>query len=226
MARDSKPTSSPRRSGVPARAAPLSRLRGLPALVAFGLAALAAAAGDPRPGQAQAVSDAFSGLSVESDKPVKIEADQLEVFDDKKMAVFSGNVVVKQAQTTMQTTELKVFYAGEGAAAAGGEQRVSRLEATGKVVVKTKEQTATGDWAIFEMDTQEVTLGGKVVLSQGKNVLRGTQLVVNLETGQSKLVSEQQTGNSGRVQGLFIPGAMGQKQEKRQNQDESQDQSN
>jgi lipopolysaccharide export system protein LptA len=183
------------------------------------------------PAVAQAVSDAFSGLSVESDKPVKIEADQLEVFDDKKMAVFSGNVMVKQGTTSMQTTELKVHYAGEGSAIEGdSQQRVSKLEATGKVVVKADGQTATGDWAIFEMASQQVTLGGAVVLSQGKNVLRGTQLIVNLETGQSKLVSEAPAGDAagsgGRVQGLFIPGAMGQKQEKRQNREKSQDQSN
>lgn len=183
------------------------------------------------PARAQAVSDAFSGLSVESDKPVKIEADQLEVFDDKKMAVFSGNVMVRQGKTSMQTTELKVHYAGEGSAIEGdSQQRVSKLEATGKVVVKADGQTATGDWAIFEMASQQVTLGGAVILSQGKNVLRGTQLIVNLETGQSKLVSEAPSGDAegggGRVQGLFIPGAMGQKQEKRQNREKSQDQSN
>ncbi len=174
---------------------------------------------------AQAVTDAFGGLSVESDKPVKIEADQLEVFDNEKMAVFSGNVTVKQGKTTMQTAQLKVHYTGEGDAQKG-DQRVSKLEATGKVVVKADGQTATGDWAVFEMASQQVTLGGDVVLSQGKNVLRGTQLIVNLETGQSKLVSEAPTGSSGRVQGLFIPGAMGQKQEKRQNREESQEQSN
>ncbi len=203
----------------------------LNALAAACLAAIVLVALANLPAGAQAVSDAFSGLSVESDKPVKIEADQLEVFDDKKMAVFSGNVMVKQGTTSMQTTELKVHYAGEGSAIEGdSQQRVSKLEATGKVVVKADGQTATGDWAIFEMASQQVTLGGAVVLSQGKNVLRGTQLIVNLETGQSKLVSEAPAGDAagsgGRVQGLFIPGAMGQKQEKRQNREKSQDQSN
>jgi lipopolysaccharide export system protein LptA len=177
---------------------------------------------------AQAVSDSFSNLSVESDTPVKIEADQLEVFDNDKTAVFSGNVIVKQGGTTMQTSQLKVFYQGEGTETEGGSgQRVSKLEATGEVVVTAEGQTATGDWAIFEMATQEVRLGGKVVLSQGKNVLRGTELLVNLETGQSRLVSaEQTTGASGRVQGLFIPGSMGQKQEKSQDRDVPADQTN
>ncbi|MEJ8570540.1 LptA/OstA family protein [Microbaculum marinum] len=199
----------------------LSRLAIPVAVAALSIAPVPAA-------QAQAVSDAFSNLSVESDKPVKIEADQLEVFDDQKAAVFSGNVIVRQGNTTMRTSELKVYYQGEGAATEDATgQRVSKLEATGEVVVIAEGQKATGDWAVFEMATQEVRLGGKVVLTQGQNVLRGTELVVNLETGQSKLVSaEQTTGGTGRVQGLFIPGAMGQKQEKSQDRDAPADQTN
>ena len=190
--------------------------------------AVGAAALLPQPVLAQAVTDAFSNLSVDSDKPVKIEADQLEVNDNEKTALFSGNVVVKQGPTTMRTSALKVFYSGEGTAAEGATgQQLSRLEATGDVVVDTKGQTATGDWAVFDMTTQEVTLGGKVVLSQGRNVLRGTELIVNLETGQSKLVSAApDTAGSGRVQGLFIPGSMGQKQERRQNSESAEDHTN
>jgi len=195
---------------------------------ALALAALGATALSPQPAHAQAVTDAFSNLSVDSDKPVKIEADQLEVNDNEKTATFSGNVVVKQGPTTMRTSALKVFYSGEGSAVEGATgQQLSRLEATGEVVVDTKGQTATGDWAVFDMTTQEVTLGGKVVLSQGRNVLRGTELIVNLETGQSKLVSAApDTEGSGRVQGLFIPGAIGQKQEKRQKSEPAEDQTN
>lgn len=180
------------------------------------------------PARAQAVSDAFSGLAVDSDKPVKIEADQLEVLDSDKTATFSGNVVVRQGTMTMRTATLRVYYTGEGAGLDGdNSQRVSKLEATGEVVVNADGQTATGDWAIFEMATQEVKLGGTVVLSQGKNVLRGTELIVNLETGQSKLVSATpKTGGSGRVQGLFIPGSIGQKQEKSQNTESPGDQTN
>ena len=188
------------------------------------LAAAVLAASFAVPEARAQVSDAFSGMAVDSETPVRIEADQLEVFDADKMAVFSGNVFVKQGETSMRTAQLKVFYAGDGLVTedASSGQRVSRLEATGKVLINAKGQTATGDWAVFEMDTQLVTLGGSVVLSQGKNVLRGTELVVNLETGQSRLVSAKPEGSSGgRVQGLLIPGAMGQKQERRQSDDDA-----
>jgi lipopolysaccharide export system protein LptA len=40
--------------------------------------------------------------------------------------------------------------------------------------------------------------GGSVVLTQGKNVLRGDRLLVDMTTGVSRVESD-----SGRVQGLF-----------------------
>ena len=45
--------------------------------------------------------------------------------------------------------------------------------------------------------------GGKVVLTRGKNVLKGTALALDLNTGRSRLTAEP--GAGGRVQGLFIP---------------------
>jgi lipopolysaccharide export system protein LptA len=46
---------------------------------------------------------------------------------------------------------------------------------------------------------------GKVVLSQGQNVMRGSRLVVNLATGQAQLTSTPGVTGSGRVEGLFVP---------------------
>ncbi len=186
------------------------------ATLAAPVLALVILAAAPAPAPAQGVTDALSGFSVESNEPVRIESDVLEVRDGEKVAVFSGNVVVIQADTTMRTTTLKVHYTGDPSGAETGQpgagQNISRLEANGGVVVETGDQKATGEWAVFEMATQEVTMGGDVVLSQGRNVLRGTSLVVNLRSGTSRLVSTA-GGGSGRVQGLFIPGSMGQKQD-------------
>lgn len=183
-------------------------------IVAIGfLVALAATA--PMPAGAQAVTDAMSGFSTDSDEPVHIEADELEVRDRDRRAVFTGNVVVRQGETTLRTTTLEVHYTGEMSQAGDepvGGQSISRLEARGGVVVQTKDQKATGDWAEFVMATQEVTLGGDVVLTQGDNVLRGARLVVDIENGTSKLYASA-PGDRGRVQGLFIPGTMRQKQD-------------
>lgn len=182
------------------------------------LIAMAALTGAP----AVAQQGAAAGFNLQaSDKPVRIEADVLEVLDDQGTAVFTGNVVAQQGDTTLNTTKLTVFYEGGAMAQQANEatgdqatsggpaqsQRIKRLEADGQVVVTTKDQKATGDKAIFRMEDNSVTLTGDVVLSQGKNVLRGTELVVNLDTGRSKLVSNDQSGQPSRVSGMFLPGS-------------------
>lgn len=181
------------------------------------LVALAIVTGAP----ARAQQGAAAGFNLNaSDEPVRIEADVLEVLDDQGTAVFTGKVVAQQGDTTLNTTKLTVFYEGgamakqaneaSGDAASGGpaqSQRIKRLEAEGQVVVTTKDQRATGDKAIFRMEDNSVTLTGDVVLSQGKNVLRGTELIVDLDTGRSKLVSNDSSGQPSRVSGMFLPGS-------------------
>ena len=162
--------------------------------------------------------NALQGFSQNRDEPVHIESATLEVRDKDKMATFSGDVRVKQGDTGMRSKTLVVFYEGgestNGAKTMpaaqpgpGGEQKIKRLEARGAVVVTQKEQTATGDLGIFDMKTNTVTLTGNVMMTQGKNVLRGDRLVVDLTSGVSRVESGK--NGTGRVQGLFLPGSAG-----------------
>ena len=84
----------------------------------------------------------------------------------------------------------------------GGASSIKRLEAKGNVVVTQKDQVVTGDTAVFDTKTNLITMlgggGSGVVLTQGKNVLRGDRLLVDMTTGVSRVELD-----SGRVQGLF-----------------------
>ncbi len=168
-------------------------------------------------GAAKGPPNALQGFSQNRDEPVHIESATLEVRDKDKIATFSGDVRVKQGDTGMRSKTLVVFYeGGESATGAkatksmpaaqpgpGGEQKIKRLEAHGAVVVTQKDQTATGELGIFDMKSNTVTLTGNVMMTQGKNVLRGEKLVVDLTSGVSRVESGK--GGTGRVQGLFLP---------------------
>jgi lipopolysaccharide export system protein LptA len=80
----------------------------------------------------------------------------------------------------------------------GGTSSIKRLEAKGNVIVTQKDQVVTGETAVFDTKTNLITMLGGVVLTQGKNVLRGDRLLVDMTTGVSRVESD-----SGRVQGLF-----------------------
>lgn len=154
--------------------------------------------------QAQSVTNAFDGFSGNSDEPVNIEADRLEVRDKNQSAVFTGNVVVTQGKSRLETPSLTVFYTGGAMAdTAASARSIRRLEARGGVVVTSEDQRASGDRGDFDVASNIVTMNGNVVLTQGENVIRGESLHVDLNTKQSR-VDPGRAG--GRVQGVFAPG--------------------
>lgn len=177
------------------------RLRSAFAGALAGLLLAALPAGEVR---AQSTVTDLQGLAVSSDLPVSIDADRLEVFDDRQMALFSGNVKLRQGEVSLQTSTLEVYYSG-GAREQQGS--ITRLEAKGKVLVQSEDQTATGDRAVFDVATRTIRVLGSVVLSQGQNVIRGNELVVDLESGRSRLVANR-SGQGQRVQGVFMPNAV------------------
>ena len=174
-------------------------------LIAFiAVAALAAsAAAQPM----SAPPNALQGFSINRDKPVQITSNMLEVRDKEKRATFIGNVLVVQGDTTMKSKTLDVFYDQEGEAdakatqsAMPGQQQIRRLEAKGGVTVTQKDETATGDTAIFDTPTNSVTLIGNVVITKGPQVIRGERLAVDLTTSESRV-----WGGPKGVQALFLP---------------------
>lgn len=166
---------------------------------------------------AQTFSDAFAGFGSNDGEPIDIEASELRVEDNNSTATFVGNVVVTQGETSLKTQRLKVFYIGSGAKQtedSAVQQRISRLEAAGGVYISSKDQTARGDAASFDMNREIMVMTGKeVVLSQGPNVVVGNKLTVNLKTGQANLTAGSggvsgQSGGSGRVKVRIQPNSV------------------
>ena len=176
------------------------KTRSLPVL-AFAVLVLVGGALADGPALAQVSGEAFQGFSSGSDDPINIEADRLEVRDEEKVAVYSGNVRVQQGGTILKAPQLTVHYIGDAANGAPGSA-VDRIEAGSPVVVESGDQTATGNNAVFEMQRDLVTLSGDVVLTQGGNVVRGERLVVDLNTKQANI-------QGGRVQTILTPSSRG-----------------
>lgn len=166
----------------------------------------------PPVAQAQNIGGNFGGFSGNSNEPINIEADQLEVLDDKKIAIFSGNVKAVQGAMTMRSRQLKVKYSGEPAGTASAEAKksggsqITSIRAEGKVLIKSGDnQSATSSWALFDVIKQTVTLGGDVTLSQDGNVLTGDKLIIDLKTNRSRFVHLGDGSKPQRVRGLFTP---------------------
>ncbi len=133
--------------------------------------------------QAQNFSGAFSGMQ-QSDEPIQIESDRLEVKDKIGVALFIGNVNVVQGTTILKAARLKVVYSrGTG----GPNGNLKYLEASGKVAVRSGDQRVTANKGEFNMEKQTVRLSGDVIITQGTNVVSGCILEVDLETSSAEL---------------------------------------
>nr|WP_089221441.1 LptA/OstA family protein [Sphingomonas laterariae] len=155
---------------------------------------LASAAG---PALGQGAVSALKGHN--SNAPVDVEADRIEVQDRADRAIFSGNVNVRQADLTMNSARLTVAYSG----GTSGTQ-IQRLDASGGVTVRSPSETARGSVAIYDLDRRLITMLGNVTLTQGANTVNGGRLVIDLDSGRSTIDGKGVGGASGgRVTGRF-----------------------
>lgn len=138
-------------------------------------------------------------------QPIEIEADNLEIQQDKQVAIFAGNVSAVQGALRLQAQTLRVHYlTGKNRASEG--QSIAQIDAIGQVVFLSENETAQGDEGVYDVTAGIITLTGDVVLTRGESVIRGRRVVLNLETGLSTVESgEERAAGGGRVRGLFVP---------------------
>ena len=140
------------------------------ALASLGLAAVAGA-------QDNLPVSALKGHN--SDAPVDVAADRIEVQERADRAIFAGNVHVRQASLTMDTERLTVAYSSEGGV------QIRRLDAAGGVVVKSPSETARGDFGIYDLERKLITLVGAVELTRQGSRVSGSRLVIDLNSGRA-----------------------------------------
>ncbi len=150
----------------------------------------------------QALAQSPNQAALDTDQPIDINADSLEIQQEQNLAIFTGNVIAVQGNIKLRAEQLRVWYrpasskAGGDAANAGST--IIRIDAIDQVFVSSATETAQGDLGIYEVAEKRLTLTGAVVLTRGQNVLRGKKLVMDMATGRSQI-------SGGRVHGRFVP---------------------
>jgi lipopolysaccharide export system protein LptA len=160
-------------------------------------AALTAAA------QAAPTSKPITG-SHDNNAPINISSDNFQADLNGKNGTWTGNVLVVQGDVKMRSNQVRVSTVNG---------KADKVFANGNVVVDSPQSgTATGDSGVYSVGPRVVVMTGNVVLKKGKDVMRGTQLTVNLATGQATLGGgiKVQGHPSGRVQGVFTPNSQSQ----------------
>lgn len=137
----------------------------------------------------------------DSSAPVDFSADRIEVQDRADRAVVSGNVHVTQGDLVLDSARMTIAYKNVGGV------EIQRIDAAGNVRVTRGQDRATGEVGIYDLNRRIITLLGNVHLYQGTNHLSGDRLVMDLNTGLSKVdgraAGSGAGASGGRVSGTF-----------------------
>ncbi len=138
------------------------------------------------------------GAEKKPPSPVEVEANEMEIIDADRQAIFRGKVDAVRDNQHIRSDIMTVFYSDVKQADGTSKSQVSKLDATGNVTVTTEKQVITGEWAKMDVQANTLIVGGKVKLMDGKTTLQGEKLNVDLDTNRTLM-----TG--GRVKGSFVP---------------------
>jgi lipopolysaccharide export system protein LptA len=165
--------------------------------------ALTALAASPAVAQVRQVQPVSALKGHNSNAPIDVTADRIEVQDRADRAIFAGNVHVTQAELTLDTPRLTVAYSG--GAGDSSDLQIRRLDAAGGVTVKSPSETARGDFGIYDLDRKLITLIGNVQLIRDDNRVNGARLVIDLDSGRAVVDGGPPGVNQsgGRVTGHF-----------------------
>ena len=142
---------------------------------------------------------AMAQLSPQSNAPVDITADQLDVQNQKCLAIYTGDAEALQDTSRLRANTINIYNKTlpprSGAAQSTGEPgsancgQLDRMEADGQVYYVTPNEVVKGDHAVYNAGDKTITVTGDVVVAQGKNVTAGTRLVINTDTGIATMAS-------------------------------------
>lgn len=138
-----------------------------------------------------------------SNAPVDVGADRIEVQDRNQRAVLSGNVDVRQASLRLTASRVTIAYSSGG-------NEIDRIDASGGVLLRSPSETARSQSAIYDLDEKIVTMLGNVVLTRGGSNVQGGRLVLDLDTGRAVMdggvpgAPGTSSSTTGRVTGRFV----------------------
>lgn len=154
---------------------------------------------------------AAAQLARDSDAPVDLTADELEVVNTECVSIWRGSAEALQENSRLRADVLRTYFQVTGrtranAATAANCGALARIEAQGNVFYVTPDQRVRGANAVYDAAADTITVTGDVVVAQGQNVLRGQRAVINVSTGQARVEGATRGRNApGRVRGVFYP---------------------
>lgn len=151
-----------------------------------------------------------AGVAPAADQPIQIQADKMTAREKSQIVIFTGNVDASQGDVQIHADKMTIFYSNNGKKdeeTGKYARQVKKITCNGNVEVTSTDWLGTSDTMHYFARKNLVQLIGNATAYQGQNMIQGTRIDHNLETGESvvhgsevEVTEEQQEEEqSGRV---------------------------
>jgi lipopolysaccharide export system protein LptA len=175
------------------------------------MAALAAATLAVQPAAAQ---PAAAQPAKAAKGPIDITADQLETHNADCVSVWTGSAEALQDAARLRADVLTAHMepkkvkpgGGVGGAGSGSCGDLVSINAKGNVYYADAARRLHGDEGLYDATNTTLTITGDVVAVDGQNVMRGTRMVYNTQTGEGRVEGGAKgPGAKNRPRAVFYP---------------------
>ncbi len=135
-----------------------------------------------------------ANLKLDRDQPIEITAQQLEVLQQQRKSIFTGNVVAIQGDMTLSADTLTIYLQEL-------KEEIDRLEASGNVRFVQLDRVATADEAVYRQKEDVLVLTGHAVVTQGENTISGDEITLFIQENRTVIKSSKKS----RVKAVIVP---------------------
>jgi lipopolysaccharide export system protein LptA len=121
--------------------------------------------------------------------PVDIHSEEMTVDFENHRIVFKGGVKVLQADFSLAAREVTAVF-GKSA------EDIMKIVAVGDVTIQKANKQAWGEQATYDRENATILLKGSPVLKQGRNFIKGEEILVRLDEDRMEV--------KGGVQAEFV----------------------
>ena len=128
----------------------------------------------------------FGSIENDRSEPISFSSDSLSFNQETGTSELKGSVSLVQGDTVLSSDYAEISFKVD-------TNELARFYASGNVVLKSGNDIARGNEAIYNFIKGELTFLGDVQFSQSGSTLKAEKAVINTETGSASMTGNVQT---------------------------------
>ena len=128
----------------------------------------------------------FGSIANDRNEPISFSSNTLSFNQETGTSEMKGSVSIIQGNTVLSSDYAEVSFNVD-------TNELERFYASGNVVLKSGNDIATGNEAIYNFIEGQLTFLGEVHFSQSGSTVKADKAVINTETGSASMTGNVQT---------------------------------